>query len=420
MSSIGDSLLIQYASKKLLLYTKKTLFGPGDSIDIPTYQTKFLEPHNNEPISSEDYETVSVNQDTIKILSEFEIYIIDSVKSGKPKKNCFYEEVLKHIFTFIGLHNQTYLQTSSAESIGTFASLMKQKSSDSSKLLLLFLSGDTVIFEFINYFYYIYPSTESPPPTYILPFPHGTGNALANSIKLYTDLSSVQALLQFQPVHLPIYQLKTQNTFTSVNKSLSSLIFNPSILFLLVASWGLHSNLVYESDKPKMRTKYGAERFKIAAQSVLAENRIFKGCIQIDESHYATFNSKYNKWEFTAQQTYQNLSYCLLTSVSDLEKNFKISPDSKTSQDLLHLIAIPYVDSEKVMKLMYDAYNHGAHIKDSLVLYKPLKSLSLNIQSSDFDNFNIICLDGSSWQLSGTSRNLNFSVLQQSFLHILT
>lgn len=418
MSEPLQKLLVNYDSKSLLLFSEEDSNGLNVSSDT-TYYSRLLEPHNGDDTISDSTKTVSLTQETSDNLNTFDIYVIESVKSGKIKTERLYNTVLKNVFSFVGIQNYTYLETSSPDSIGDFAEHIKKKSLPTSKLLLLFLSGDTVMFEFLNSFYYLYPSTDSTPQTYILPFPHGTGNALANSLHFYSDLDSIKALLQFKPVHLPVYQMKTHDTLTSINKLLLNLIQNPSILFLVVASWGLHSNLVYESDKPEMRIKYGAERFKIAANHVLAENPVFTGSIQ-DNNCYYIFNSQKGKWESTKDSSLQDLSYFLLSAVSNLEKTFEISPNSKIDQDLLHLVAIPHVDSDKVMKLMYEAYNHGAHVNDDLVLYKPTKSISLNMQSPNSGKSEIICLDGSLWEVSGTTRNLNFSILQQTFLHVLT
>lgn len=363
-------------------------------------------------------DVVDIGQTKIAELNHYHIKIIDSTTAGKSLPHSFYDSVLKVLFSKYSVAH-TYLQTTTSHSIQQFAeSIRTEENNKDSNYLLLFLSGDTSIFEFVNFFYFGLPNTDSPPNVTILPFPHGTGNALCSSLNYFNDLLSLKALFSGQKTHLPLYSLKANTLLTPINPVLSKFSLNPSILFLVVASWCLHSTLVYESDKPALRSKYGSERFRMAAEKILEENPVFKGLLTNSRGNSLNYTDK--GWSFSASKEFQDLSYFLLAAVSKFEKSFQISPHSVTEKDQLHLLAIPYTSPEQTMSLMNDAYNRGRHIQNSLVYYGALdSSLTLEISNEMGKSLSIICLDGSSWLVTGPSRKILFSVFPQSFLHFL-
>lgn len=370
-----------------------------------------------------DDNVLSISNDMINKLNANDIYVIESVTAGNSHpSSSFYQSTLKKVFAQFGILH-SYFQTKTVDSIPDFAKSFNGNHTipaSNKRYLFIFLSGDTSIFEFINSFYFQYEDTNKIPHVTILPFPHGTGNALCHSLKIHNNLIGIKKLFQFNEVHLPLYQFQSPNEIESINSSLSNFTNNDSILFMVVASWGLHSALVYESDKSEMRSKYGSERFRVAATKILETNPIFKGEL-INNSTYILFDKAKNTWEPSSLSIKQNLSYFLLAAVSNLEKTFEISPHSIVERNELHVVAIPYTSSTTIMSLMDVAYNNGSHIKSNLVYYEPVtSSFTLKIDDAMDPSLSIICLDGSSWRVSGKDRKLVFKTLKQSFLHTLS
>lgn len=377
-------------------------------------------------------DTIEVTQETLDTLNSYKLAVIESTKAGRHSLySSFYKAILKPLFSALGIRH-SYLQTTSASSLQEYAAAA-DLSRPSAKLLYLFLSGDTSIFEFVNC---LFPRVQdagftgsSAPEIIVLPFPHGTGNALCNSLKLFNDIESIKALFRLRPRHLPLYQLQSHTKLESKNPSLAKFSQEKSIFFLVVASWCLHSTLVFESDKPEMRAKYGSERFRIAAMKILEKNPVFKAKITIQpDGESLSYNDDSRSWSsFTPKTTSLeqviDLSYFLLAAVSNFEKTFMISPHSVVAEERLHLLAIPHIPADDIMALMNAAYDSGKHIQDNRVYYSPLEkssSLELSISDEMDPSLSTICLDGSSWEVKGNDRKLTFSTVQQSFLHFLS
>lgn len=379
-------------------------------------------------------DTIEVTHEMFDSLSSYEISVIESTKAGRHSSySSFYTAILKPLFSALNIRH-SYLQTTSASSLQEYAAAA-DLSRPSAKLLYLFLSGDTSVFEFVNCLFPRIQDTEisgysgSTPNVTILPFPHGTGNALCNSLKLFNDIESIKALFRLCPRHLPLYQLQSHTKLESKNPSLDHFSQKKSIFFLVVASWCLHSTLVFESDKPEMRAKYGPERFRIAAMKILEKNPHFRARITFQpDSKSLFYNHGSGSWlsdtsKTSSSEQVTDLSYFLLAAVSNFEKTFMISPHSVVAEDQLHILAIPHIPSDDIMTLMNAAYDSGTHVQDKRVYYSSLeKSSSLELIISDemHPSLSTICLDGSSWEVTGKDRKLTFSTVQQSFLHFLS
>lgn len=380
-------------------------------------------------LTGEQMDAIEVTQDTIDTLNSFQISVVESTTAGRHSSvSSLYPLILKPLFAVLGIEH-SYLQTTSASSIQEYASATNLSQASSPKLLYLFLSGDTTIFEFVNFLHPHVLQLSNHADVTILPFPHGTGNALCNSLKLFDDLESIKALFRVNRRHLPLYQLHSETKLVAKNPYLSAISEENSIFFLVVASWCLHSTLVFESDKPEMRSKYGSERFRVAALKILEKNPVFRASITYRPSNRSLFyNAETKSWSTIAQNNAiskrtVDLSYFLLAAVPNFEKTFMISPDSVVTNDQLHLLTIPHIPSNDMMALMNDAYNLGKHIKDRRVFYSPLEqssSLELDISDDIEPSLSTICLDGSSWEVTGKDRKLTFTCVHQSFLYFLS
>lgn len=382
-------------------------------------------------VTASSLDTIEVTQETLDTLNSYKLSVIESTKAGRHSLySSFYKAILKPLFSALGIRH-SYLQTTSASSLQDYAAAA-DVSRPSAKLLYLFLSGDTSIFEFVNC---LFPRVQdagftgsSALDVIVLPFPHGTGNALCHSLKLFNDIESIKALFRLRPRHLPLYQLQSHTKLESKNPSLAKFSQEKSIFFLVVASWCLHSTLVFESDKPEMRAKFGSERFRIAAMKILEKNPIFKAKITIQPGGKSlSYDDACGFWSSVTPKTSSkqvlDLSYFLLAGVSNFEKTFMISPQSVVAEDRLHLLAIPHIPADDIMALMNAAYDSGKHIRDNRVYYSPLEkssSLELSISDEMDPSLSTICLDGSSWEVKGKDRRLTFSTVQQPFLHFLS
>jgi diacylglycerol kinase family enzyme len=374
--------------------------------------------------SSQDNTNLALDETILSKLRSYKILVIESKSSGGAGASAdysVYNSVLRRLFNEYEIEH-THLKTQSDTSIREFANLVKPSTGE--KYLVLFLSGDTTIFEFVNFVYTNISDVNFIPNITVLPFPHGTGNALANSIGLVNDVLCTQALFRLHVNHLPLYAISSATPLKSIQPALSCFSNNDCILFMAVASWCLHSTLVYESDKPELRSQYGAERFRIAASRILEENPVFKGRLTIHPEN-KSFLYHDGTWsiEDTSSDQYQNLSYFILAALSNFEKTFRISPESSVSRDELHVLTFPHVSSETTMRLMNAAYDDGKHISDSLILYKSINAgstLELSFTDDMCPALSIVCLDGSSWEVTGKGRMISVKSFQQSFLHYLS
>ncbi|CAI8503607.1 unnamed protein product [Pichia kudriavzevii] len=397
-----------------MCFTELLLWRNNDKEEDPVIVTEDangLEMHLLGETSLQKMDTFLIEDETLARLCKVEIILIASTHSKKKSTHL----VVGQLFDYYGI-KYTLLETTTPKSITEFA---QRNYTTGQEYLFLFFSGDTCLFEFVNFFYREFANPEDIPSTTFLPFPHGTGNAMANSIGLHDDISCIQALFKFNRHHLPLYSLQTSATLLPTNPALSNLadLSQTPILFTVVASWGLHSLIVYESDKSELRSRYGAERFRIAATKILEENPVFKGSILNNKLYY----SFQNGWRESPIECTQDLSYFVLAALSNFEEKFTISPASLVERDQLHMVAIPYSPSVEVMELMNAAYDNGRHISSNLVCYKPVdQELTITLNEATDPDKCIICLDGSSWKVTGPDKKLVFSYVDQSFLHFLS
>lgn len=312
------------------------------------------------------------------------IIVVDSITAGKQLKSQgkFYPSLLKPLLSALNITHE-YWRTTDERSISSFADKIESNS------IVLFLSGDTSISEFVNRLQTSRPTVNG---ITVLPFPLGSGNAIANSIGLVSPFKSIEALIRGKRSHLPLYKVNLHGAETLNGTSVES------AYFLIVFSWGLHSSLIYQSDKPEMRLKYGNERFAMAAKSIS----------ELDP-HFKTKSG-------------EDLSYLLLTSLPKLEETFTISPESIPSVDELHIIKIPHVAPSHLMDIVMKGYDNGAHINEREVSYHPITEYpwKLEIDSEMDPDFCFICIDGSIFKMDPEDNNISIEIENQHKFSYLT
>lgn len=296
------------------------------------------------------------------------IVIIDSIKSGTGRSllSDLYSKIIGPLFKDIGLDHE-YLKTESANSIEELALEFAPKLS-----LVIFLSGDTSINEFVNAL-----STGSGAQLVVFPVPVGTGNSLLLSLDLDDSVSAIQRLFSEDATIKPLYTYEAHfpdgSYITAQDKKVRDL--KAPLRFLVVLSWAFHAAIVADSDTPTLR-KFGIARFKMAALKNLTSPSIYKGKTTINESVIDI--TEYGYW--------------LVTPARKFEKTFLILPDGDLLQNDLYLVA--FSKSQDIMTVMKQVYDNGAHSTNDNVIYKKLTlgdklDLELAVPDSRF------CVDGS-------------------------
>ncbi|KAJ0305185.1 hypothetical protein COL5a_009025 [Colletotrichum fioriniae] len=161
----------------------------------------------------------------------------------------------------------------------------------------------------------------------------------------------------------------------------------------IVASYGFHAQLVWESDTPEYR-KHGDKRFGMVAQELLKESHAYVATVEV-RSPGATGKQR-------RRVERERFGYALAAMVSNLEKTFTIAPDSGPLQGGLKLVHFGAVGGEKTMEIMMAAYKEGAHVgmkwtdaegREDYLGYEDAEEVRVTIGESD-PRWRKVCVDG--------------------------
>ncbi|KUI53745.1 Sphingosine kinase 1 [Cytospora mali] len=300
----------------------------------------------------------------LKTGHESSLDVIVSVRSGTGLPQKFYDAVLQPLLNLLGSGEGSYgaIFTKDANTVKEYAQErwgnkgQINPGDTSKKETVILLSGDGGIVDLLN------GSTEHPGaeaetlPTIAL-IPLGTGNALFHSLHkphyARTDppapsplVLALRALLHGRPAPLPTFQASFSAGSHLVEESSGSSAGIARLTGAIVASYGFHSQLVWESDTPAYR-KHGAKRFGMVAQELLKESHAYSATVETSSS------SRLDTTRF---------NYILATMVSNLEKTFTISPHSKPLDGQLRLVYFGDVSGGRTMEIMMAAYDNGSHV----------------------------------------------------------
>ncbi|KAL3419870.1 diacylglycerol kinase catalytic domain-containing protein [Phlyctema vagabunda] len=295
-----------------------------------------------------------------------DIHILISTLSGTGLAPDFYEAILPPLLKVVGLDGSQIkvTRTESAESVKKFAqTVLLPRANEGHKQTVLMLSGDGGMVDTLNG---LLESGERS-SIYVKPvlsqLPLGTGNALFHSLhQPLTPLISspyiqgLRTLLHGTPKPLPILSA----TFSPGARVLSnegqtaSPVLNNTLYGAVVASYGLHATLVADSDTTAYR-KHGRDRFGIAANNLLfpeggALPHAYRADVEIIQGDTKTTIPR------------ETHGYVLATLVSNLEKGFTISPDSKPLDGQLRLVHFGSTSGAQAMEVMKAAYGNGKHL----------------------------------------------------------
>ncbi|KAH6659847.1 ATP-NAD kinase-like domain-containing protein [Truncatella angustata] len=324
------------------------------------------------------------------------VHVVVSTGSGTGLALDFYQYALKPLLKSLGLSSEdtelgsnqdayALTITQDSHSIRRFARDLSISSNGlNDKILqhtIILLSGDGGTIELLN--------GKAPGDTIddldvsqplIATLPLGTGNALFHSLHkpLYPDsdetngptplVLGLRTLLRGRPKPLPSFEVnfspgsrtitysKLDDNNTNVppdsNDNFKEQFDTISHLHgAIVASYGFHSQLVWESDTPEYR-KHGSNRFQMVAAELLKENHEYNASVEIVSRDGST----------QSQLDREKHAYILATLVSNLEKTFTISPASRPLDGQLRLVHFGPVPAKKVMDIMIQAYNNGKHV----------------------------------------------------------
>ncbi|SPQ25206.1 39421102-03cc-4e9a-af22-90d4ea619ff5 [Thermothielavioides terrestris] len=141
----------------------------------------------------------------------------------------------------------------------------------------------------------------------------------------------------------------------------------PHLLGAIVASYGFHASLVWESDTPAYRA-HGARRFGMAAAALLEEAHGYRARVE-------------------------RFGYVLATLVSSLEQTFTISPASRPLDGRLRLVHFGAVGGARTMEIMTAAYRDGAHVGMDEVGYEEVDEVRVTVDE-EAPRWRKMCVDG--------------------------
>ncbi|KAK6853529.1 cortical actin cytoskeleton protein vip1 [Apiospora arundinis] len=328
-----------------------------------------------------------------------QVHLVVSTRSGTGLALDFYKSVLQPLLTDFGLpaptvpgddksHNLglNLVVTRDAQSIREFAASLAPKGEHT----VVLMSGDGGIVESLNG---KAPTDENKGGAassgrrlpLIAMLPLGTGNALFNSLHkgVYTAsgvsapsplVLGLRTLLRGVSVPLPSFRVDfspgsrqiSYRDAASAGGSAPGAVeeqLSPvnHLYGAIVASYGFHAQLVWESDTPEYR-KHGAKRFGMVAAELLKESHGYDALVERRHVSTSTASSSLGPTGPPEPIHRPRHAYVLATLVSNLERTFTISPASRPLDGALRLVHFGPVGGERTMEIMTQAYNEGRHV----------------------------------------------------------
>lgn len=377
--------------------------------------------------------------ESLRVDGKSDLHVIISTRSGTGLAEPFYDAVLQPLLQLLGLKDAATpasaesAETPSHQTKGYHVTVTKdsqtirefaqarwgahERSSSgegvgSSETIVL-LSGDGGVVDLLNGC--DEPVYREPRPTIAL-LPLGTGNALFHSLHkpqyMATDapvpspfVLALRTLLRGVSAPLPTFKASFSSGSHIISYSPPPAAVNADpeaglqqepkpvdhLYGAIVASYGFHSQLVWESDTPEYR-KHGEKRFGMVAQELLKESHAYDAAVETRAGGRSqplrTENTKFN--------------YILATLVSNLEKTFTISPGSKPLDGQLRLVHFGDVGGAKTMDIMMQAYNNGSHVgmiwakedgTEDRVGYDAIDEVIMTTLEEN-DRWRKVCIDG--------------------------
>ncbi|KAI3341778.1 ATP-NAD kinase-like domain-containing protein [Ustulina deusta] len=357
------------------------------------------------------------------------VHVLVSTHSGTGLSTQFYDHILAPLLEAFGLTasgvepaqgSYHLLITQDAESVKKFSRdlAVRARGETSVEHTVVLLSGDGGVIDMLNGYASSTDNDDVNPGSLplIAILPLGTGNALFHSLHKIvktppaaSDLvQGLRTLLRGKAAPLPSFKAVFPEGSRTITYSETS---NPAsvgdstkvtegstpslgeqteyvthLYGVVVASYGFHSQLVWESDTPEYR-KHGAARFHMVAEELLKESHAYRATVQVSLSSTTDGESVVKKLDRDQH------AYILATTVSNLEKTFCISPASQPLDGQLRLVHFGPVDGPKTMGIMMAAYDEGKHVGMDEVGYEEIGELRITTHEEDA-RWRKVCIDG--------------------------
>ena len=325
------------------------------------------------------------------------LYVVISTMSGTQQATALYEKAVKPLLEELGVKGYEVHKTESENTIEQLTkSTIIPRAKEGWEQTVILLSGDGGPVDLINAMLSAELETGTAMPTVAL-LPMGTGNALAHSSGLTKDDTfGLRSLCRGMGKRVPCFRAtmsKGAKVVVDEGRGREELVGaggKVEIYGAVVFSWGLHASLVAASDTAEYR-KHGVERFKMAAQELLApkdgsESHRYRGRVSIRRGSSGGFR------DFEPMEKEEHM-YILATMVSNLEEHFCISPESKPLDGQMRLVSFGVMDGSQVMKILGAAYQEGKHVEDKAVRYEAIEGLRIDFEEEE-EKWRQVCVDG--------------------------
>lgn len=287
--------------------------------------------------------------------------------------------------------------TQSEDSVSDFARTLWSSGTTSHSRTVILLSGDGGVVDLLNARPEESNDTQRP---MIALLPLGTGNALFHSLhrpvyahsKASPLVIGLRTLFQGAQAPLPVFRTSFSEDSHivppgGVDGPKSKDAKNVAHLDgAIVASYGFHASLVYESDTPAWR-EHGDKRFGMVAQELLRESHPYTAQVEIRRPG--------GSFELLPRGEH---AYVLTTMVSNLEKTFMISPASQPLDGQLRTVHFGNIGGERAMEAMTKAYDGGKHVDvkwddGERIYYEKVDEIRVTIRDED-GRWRKVCVDG--------------------------
>ncbi|KAI6785307.1 uncharacterized protein J7T54_006949 [Emericellopsis cladophorae] len=392
------------------------------------------------PDDSEPFKLVLIHSDAISdelsdayLIDKFPPYLVHdawnqvdvvmSTKSGTHLALPFWSTVLQPLLSTLArtfpeakVDQANILVTESAESVSDFARQLWSSPAAPTRTVIL-LSGDGGMVDILNG---RQEGSQQRPTIALLPM--GTGNALfhSNHKPLCTPSGPSPLVLGVRTLFvegvaaaLPIFRA----SFTPGAHIVHGDERQRQVSHLdgaIVASYGFHASVVYESDTPAHRV-HGDKRFGMVAQELLREAHAYSAHVAIQRMGTGTSSNR----EVLDREKH---GYLLTTLLSNLEKTFTISPASKPLDGQLRTVHFGDIGGERALDAMMKAYDGGKHVDvkwddGERIYYQDIDEIRITVKETD-QRWRKVCIDGTIVDVP-TGGTMTVKKLHESPLRIL-
>jgi diacylglycerol kinase family enzyme len=351
------------------------------------------------------------------------VHVVVSTRSGLRLAQGFYQDVLRPLLGAVGLEPRgageegyELTVTKNSNTIRDFARGLG-KDGDAGKKTVILLSGDGGVVDMLNGLDHASSPSDAPSPPTIGLLPLGTGNALFHSLHKphYSSTNphpsplvlALRTLFKVTPAELPTFRASFSPGAKLISAPLDPEHVDATLtttkdheketpvthlLGAIVASYGFHASLVWESDTPAYR-EHGDKRFGMAAAELLKVAHAYDAVVEVrrkGEEGWTRLRSK----SADHGDGDGRFNYVLTTLVSNLEKTFTISPAGRPLDGQLRLVHFGDVGGDKTMEIMMAAYRDGEHVGMPEVGYEEVEEVRVTIAEED-PRWRKVCIDGS-------------------------